>query len=106
MKKPQKFTIPRSLYEEIKRRSALYSLTASGLVEVAIEHLREDADPKALVLAQEDNTHDMVDACYAVNESDFEFIKKICEEPGVTKRIVFITAVALFSRNFRPPCEQ
>ena len=106
MKTPQKFTIPRALFQEVKRRSALYSLSASGFIEVAVEHLREAADPKAVVLAQEDNTHDMVGACYAVNESDFEFIKNLCHETGVKKRIVIMAAIALFSKNFRAPCEQ
>lgn len=105
MKKPQKFTLPKTLYEEIKRRASLYSLSASGMVEVAIEHLREAEDPKAIVLAQEDNTYEMIGACYAVNEDDFEFIKGICHDTGVNKRIVILAAVELFSKNFRAPNE-
>jgi len=105
MKKPKKFTIPRSLFDEIKRRSALYSLTASGFVEVAIEYLREAENPKELVLAQEDSTNDMMGACYAISESDFAFIKNLCGDTGVTKRIVIMAAVALFSQKFQAPSE-
>lgn len=103
MKTPCKFTLPRSLFQEIKSRSSLYSLSASGLIEVAIEHLREAKDPKSVVLAQEDDTYDMVGACYAMNEVDFDFIKTICEETGVKKRIVIMASVALFTKNFPTP---
>lgn len=105
MKKPQKFTLPRSIFEEVKRRSALYSLTASGFIEVALEYLREAEDAKALVLAQEDNTHDMIGVGYAVSESDFEFITQLCRDTGVTKRIIIMAAIALFSEKFKAPSE-
>jgi hypothetical protein len=101
MKKPQKFTLPRSIVHEIKARSEQYSLSASGFVEVAIEYLRECHAPKETVLAQEDNTHDMIGVCYAVNDSDFRFIKQMCYETGVKKRLVILAAVDLFIRSYK-----
>ena len=105
MKKPQKFTLPRSVFEEVKRRSGLYSLTASGFIEVALEYLRDAEDAKSLVRAQEDNTHDLIGVGYAVNESDFEFIMQLCRDTGVTKRIVIMAAIALFTQKFQAPSE-
>lgn len=100
MKTPCKFTLPRELFQEIKTRSALYSLSASGFIEVSIEYLREAEDPIAIVLAQEDSTNDMVGACYAMNETDFDFIKQICKNTGAKKRIIIMAAIALFIRKF------
>lgn len=106
MKKPYKFTLPEQTINEIKARAASYSLSVSGLVEVIIEHLRERSDANEMVLKQKDDTHHTSGICFAMNDADFDLVRKICAETGVRKRIVIMAALRLFTESFHAPSAQ
>ncbi len=98
--------LPEKTVSEIKDRAASYSLSVSGLVEVIVEHLRERKDANAMVLKQKDDTHHLSGICFAMNETDFDLVRKICDDTGVRKRIVIMAALRLFTESFHAPSAQ